>query len=639
MLDFESTGTSLYSYFIFLSRYSRWLPEYGRRETWPETVDRYMKHVVGKKIKESEPEYEELRNAILTLEVLPSMRALMTAGPALDRENIAGYNCSFLPIDHPRAFDEMLYILMNGTGVGFSVERQFVSKLPDVPEEFYKTETNIVVHDSKLGWAKAFKELIGLLYAGQVPTWDLSKVRPAGAPLKTFGGRASGPEPLNDLFRFTVNTFQKAKGRKLTSLECHDISCKIGEVVVVGGVRRSALISLSNPSDDRMRSAKSGQWWNEHPERTLANNSACYTEKPEFEVFLKEWQSLYESKSGERGFFSRTAAKKQAAKNGRRETNFEFGTNPCSEIILRPYQFCNLTTVVLRPSDDIGDVSRKVRLATILGTVQASFTDFKYLRNVWKKNCEEEALLGVSMTGIMDHPLLGDPYNTSIASVLQGLKEVAVETNKEWAYKIGINQATAITCVKPEGTVSQLTNTASGIHPRFSKYYIRRVRGDVKDPLSTFMHMNDFPNEQDVVNSSNRVFSFPIAVEGNCKTVADVTAIYQLDLWKVYQDNWCEHKPSCTAYYSDDEFLAVGSWLWKNFDAVSGISFLPKSDHIYKQAPYEEITKGEYDKLSAAIPKEVDWSSLSVYETEDNTVGSQTLNCTAGACEVVDLTK
>ena len=636
--DFDTTGTQLYSNFIHKSRYARWLDDKGRRETWDETVDRYISFFCARFPKQAK-EIKELRSAIFDLRVLPSMRCLMSAGRALERDEVAGFNCSYVSVDHPRAFDEILYVLMCGTGVGFSVERQYISKLPEVAEEMYPSDTSLVVEDSKIGWATSFRELVSLLYSGKIPKWDLSKLRPAGAKLKTFGGRSSGPEPLNDLFKFTVALFKKATGRKLSSLEAHDLICKIAEAIVVGGVRRSALISLSNLSDDRMRLSKSGQWWIDNPQRSIANNSAVYTERPDFEIFLNEWVSLYQSKSGERGIFSRVAAQKQATKNGRRDANFEFGTNPCSEIILRPNQFCNLSTVVVRGTDTMEDLKEKVRCATILGTLQSSLTNFRYLRKIWKKNTEEEALLGVSMTGIMDNHLLNDPNDNELPQRLNELKKIAVETNEIWAKKIGVNQSVAITCVKPEGTVSQLTNTASGIHPRFSKHYIRRVRADVNDPLAEFMRIMGFPCEPDVMRNSNLVFDFPIAAPEKSVLVKDVGAIEQLKLWEIYQDNWCEHKPSITVYYKDTEFLEVGSWVWNKFDKISGVSFLPVSDHIYAQAPYEEISQEKYDELVAKQPKEIDWIELSNFEKEDNTEGMQTLSCVGGYCEVVDLTK
>ncbi len=641
-----------YQEFIHLSRYSRWLPEEGRRETWPETVSRYFtffdEHLMEmheyKLPKELRKEIEE---AVLDLTVMPSMRCIMTAGEALKRENIAGYNCSYVAVNRPQAFDEILYVLMNGTGVGFSVERQFVSQMPSVAEEFHETDTVITVADSKLGWAKAFKEMVGMLYIGQIPRWDTSKVRPAGAPLKTFGGRASGPEPLESLFNFAVNIFKNAAGRKLSSIECHDIVCKIAEIVVVGGVRRSALISLSNLSDDRMRAAKHGQWWDNNPQRALANNSACYSEKPDIGVFMDEWKALYESKSGERGIFNRESAVKMAERNGRRDTNYEFGTNPCSEILLRDREFCNLSEVVVRVTDTVETLKKKARLAAILGTIQSTLVNFKYVSAGWKKNCEEERLLGVSLTGIMDSPLTNGTRGKTNGSMveldilpqlLDELREVVIDTNKEFAKKIGINQSVATTCVKPSGTVSQLTDAASGIHARHNPYYIRTVRGDKKDPLTKMMSDEGFPVEDDHLNPTHTaVFSFPMKVEKGAVFRSDKTAIEQLELWKTYQEHWCEHKPSVTISVKEQEWMDVGAWVYKNFDYMSGVSFLPFSEHTYKQAPYQDCEKKEYEDLLKLMPTNIDWTKLAEYERTDMTVGSQELACTAGVCEVVDL--
>ena len=623
-----------YQQFIHKSRYARWIPEENRRETWSETVNRYVSFFEDRE-QITKEESAQLYNAIHNLDVMPSMRCMMTAGEALKRDNVAGFNCSYLHIDSPRAFDELMYVLMCGTGVGFSVERNFISKLPTVAETFHDTETTIVVADSKIGWASAYRELISLLYAGKIPKWNMAKIRPAGSRLKIFGGRASGPEPLDDLFHFTVGIFQKAAGRKLNSIECHDLCCKIADIVVVGGVRRSALISLSNLSDPRMAKAKSGQWWETEGQRRLANNSVAYTEKPDFEAFLSEMQNIYESKAGERGIFSRVAAQKIAARNGRRDSdNYAFGTNPCSEIILRSNQFCNLSEVVVRPTDTTADLKEKVRIASIIGTLQATLTDFRYLRNVWKRNTEEEALLGVSLTGIMDHLTLGGKNPQALERMLKELKDVAIATNKVWADKLGINQSAAITCVKPSGTVSQLVNSASGIHPRFAEHYIRRVRSDRKDPLAVFMANNGFPFEQDVHSPESLVFSFPVKSPKKSVTVRQVGAMEQLELWKAYQNHWCEHKPSITIYYTDDEFLQVAQWIWDNFDLCSGISLLPYSDHVYQQAPYEEIDNDKYKELLKAMPKNINWEDLKDFETEDNTIGSQELACVGGACEL-----
>ena len=623
-----------YQQFIHKSRYARWLPEEGRRETWEETVTRYVDFFKERGQLKGK-DYNLLKEAILHLDVMPSMRCMMTAGAALAKDNVAGFNCSYLHIDSPRSFDELMYVLMCGTGVGFSVERNFINKLPIVAEEFHPSDSTIVVADSKIGWASAFRELISLLYAGKIPKWDMSKIRESGARLKTFGGRASGPEPLDDLFHFCVGIFQKSAGRKLTSLECHDVCCKIADIVVVGGVRRSALISLSNLSDPRMAKAKNGNWWDTEGQRRLANNSVAYTEKPDFESFLAEMQNMYESKAGERGIFSRVAAQKIAARNGRRDPEQDFGTNPCSEIILRSNQFCNLSEIVVRPEDDLDTLKKKAEVAAIIGTLQATLTDFRYLRNVWKRNTEEEALLGVSMTGIMDHYLLSKGDSPDLEKWLEQIRDVAIKTNEKWAAKLGINQSAAITCVKPSGTVSQLVDSASGIHPRFSEYYIRRVRSDKKDPLAQFMQTAGFPVEQDLMSQASLVFSFPVKSPQGCTTVKQVGAMEQLKLWKAYQNHWCEHKPSITVYYTDDEFLEVAQWIWDNFDLCSGISLLPYSDHVYQQAPYEDIDAEKYEELLAAMPVNVEWSALEQFEQDDNTTGSQELACVGGACEIV----
>lgn len=632
---------TLYQDFIHLSRYSRWLEDEKRRETWNETVSRYFNffrnHLKQNQNYELDPVLEkELFDAVLNLEIMPSMRALMTAGEALERDNTAGYNCSYVAVNRVRAFDEILYILMCGTGVGFSVERQYVEKLPTIAEQFAPSDTTIVVQDSKVGWAKAYKELVSLLIGGQVPQWDLSKVRPSGARLKTFGGRASGPAPLDDLFRFTIETFKKAAGRKLTSIECHDIICKIAEIVVVGGVRRSALISLSNLTDERMREAKSGAWWNDNPQRALANNSVAYKEKPEIGVFMDEWVSLYKSKSGERGIFNRDACRRTVNKLGdRRDSSYEFGTNPCSEIILRDREFCNLTEVVVRPEDNLASLQRKVRLAAILGTFQASLTTFPYLSSEWQKNCKEEALLGVSLTGITDNKEMREAKG----SILNDLRHCAYIVNKEYAQKIGINPAASITCVKPSGTVSQLVDAASGIHARHNEYYIRTVRADRKDPLCQMMIELGFPAEPCVMKPDHTmVFSFPMKSPEGCITRNDMTAIQQLELWLKYQREWCEHKPSVTITVKEHEWMDVGAFVYKHFDEISGISFLPHSDHSYKQAPYQDCTKEQYEALFAKMPKNVDWSMLKNYEKTDTTASSQTFACSGDKCELVDLT-
>jgi ribonucleoside-triphosphate reductase len=622
-----------YQSFIHKSRYAKYFEGKGR-ESWDETVERYSKNIVGKLV--DTVTRKELETAILSLDVMPSMRSLMTAGKAAERDNTCMYNCSYLAVDDIKAFDEAMFILLCGTGVGFSVERQSVQKLPEVPELF-DSETNIVVKDSKEGWAKSLRQLIALLYSGEIPTWDVSKVRPAGAPLKTFGGRASGPAPLVDLFNFTIKTFKDAQNRKLSSIECHDVMCKIGEVVVVGGVRRSAMISLSNLSDDRMRHAKSGSWWENDPQRALANNSVSYTEKPDSLSFMREWMSLVESGSGERGVFNRQASKKQAAKNGRRDADRDFGTNPCSEIILRPSQFCNLTEVVVRATDTLDTLSEKVRLATILGTIQSNYTKFPYLRKIWKDNTEEERLLGVSLTGIMDNPLM-TLKNKGLSKTLAHLKQIAVDTNATWAKRLDIPVSTAITCVKPSGTVSQLVDSASGIHARHSEYYIRTVRGDNKDPLTKFMIDQGIPNEPEAFKpEQTTVFSFPMKAPHKAVVTSDMSAIEQLEMWLAYQRHWCEHKPSVTINVKGDEWFEVGAFVYKHFDEMSGVSFLPYSEHTYQQAPYQECDKNTYLKALGSMPNRIDWSLLSGYESEDNTSGSQTLACSGDSCEIVDL--
>jgi ribonucleoside-triphosphate reductase len=632
---------SSYQEFIHKSRYARWLEDKGRRENWGETVTRYVdfmsKTLLEKhNYKIDKVDKEMMEEYITNLNVMPSMRAMMTAGEALERDNTCGYNCSYLPVDSPRSFDEAMYILMCGTGVGFSVERENVDKLPIVSENMQKSDVVIVVDDSKAGWAKAYRELVALLYSGMIPSWDVSKVRPAGAKLKVMGGRASGADPLVNLFKFTIDKFQEAKGRKLFPIECHDIMCKVGEVVVVGGVRRSALISLSNLNDDQMAHAKTGQWWENEGQRALANNSVAYKGKPSMETYMREWLALYESKSGERGMFNRRAADEQVAKSGRRQTGHMWGTNPCSEIILRPYQFCNLSEVVVRETDDLLSLRSKVRIATILGTFQSTLTDLKYLRKIWKTNTEEERLLGVSLTGIMDHLVLARGVDSKIW--LQEMKQVAIDTNKEYADKIGIPRSTAITCVKPSGTVSQLTDSASGIHARHNPFYVRTVRGDNKDPLTQFMKEEGIPYEPDITKpDSVTVFSFPMKSPSGAITRTEMSAIEQLELWKIYALYWCEHKPSVTISVKEEEWMKVGTWLYDNFDIASGVSFLPFADHTYQQAPYQDIDADEYLEWNGRVPSSLDWEKFSMYEKEDNTSGTRELACTADACEVVDL--
>ena len=622
-----------YQSYIHASRYARWLEDKGRRETWEETVDRWWNYMTDKfPVLEQR---QDVKVAIHDLEVVPSMRTIMTAGEALDRNHVAAYNCSFLAVDDPKAFDEALLVLMCGTGVGFSVERQFIQKLPEVPADLHETDEVIEVADSKEGWAKGLRQLISRLYAGEIPKWDTSKIRPSGARLKTFGGRASGPEPLENLFKFAINLFTKAAGRKLNSIECHDLMCQVAAAVVVGGVRRSAMISLSNLSDDRMRHAKMGNWWDHQVNRSYANNSISFTERPDMGSFLREWTSIYESKSGERGIFNREAAKAKATSIGR-ESRDDFGTNPCGEISLRSKQFCNLSEVIIRETDGVGELKKKVEIATIIGTIQSALVDFKYLSPKWKKNSEEERLLGVSLTGIFDHKIMsgqGEYEKSVLAGTLEQLREVTRETNKEWAEKLGIPESKAITTVKPSGTVSQLVNSGSGIHPRYAKHYIRRVRADVKDPLAAWMQEQGVPSEVDVYNPQNLVFSFPMASADNSMTRHDISALEHLELWLTYRKHWTDHNPSVTIYVGEDEWPEVGAWVWNHWDEVCGVSFLPREDdnHSYAQAPYEEISKEKYNELKALVPT-VDFADY--VELADNTTSSQELACTAGACEI-----
>jgi len=638
------TLPSAYQEVIHKTRYARWLNEEGRRENWDETVDRYVDYMFDAVKRYNDYEFspevvEEIRNAILDTKVMPSMRGLMTAGPALERDNTCLYNCSYLPVDSLRSFDEAMYILMCGTGVGYSIESRYVNQLPAVNEHFEQTNTTLVVEDSKAGWAKALRELLALLWQGQIPTWDISGVRPAGARLKTFGGRASGPDPLVKLFKFAVETVKGAAGRKITPLEAHDLMCKIAEVVVVGGVRRSAMISLSDLEDRNMAAAKAGAWWEYNGQRALANNSAVYNSKPTMEVFMAEWKSLYDSKSGERGIFSREAAQRVASKNARRDATSDFGTNPCSEIILRPYEFCNLTEVIVREDDTLETLLKKVELATILGTVQSTFTRFKYLRKQWQKNCEEERLLGVSLTGQLSHKVLnGSEGFDKLTQWLDELREHSVKVNAEWADALGINPAAAITCVKPSGTVSQLTNASSGMHPWHSQYYARTIRGDIKDPVTALLNDMGVKAERDVMNPNNTmVFTFPIAAPEGALLRENLSAIQHLELWLAYQRHWAEHKPSITVSVKENEWMEVGAWVYKHIDEMSGVSFLPYSEHTYQQAPYTEITKEEYEALLATTPQNLDWNWLKLYETEDMTTGSQELACVAGYCEIVDM--
>jgi ribonucleoside-diphosphate reductase alpha chain len=636
--------TDPYKNFIHISRYARWTEEKNRRETWVETVDRYINFmkdflVLNYGYSPNAKIFDEVKDAILNHRIMPSMRALMTAGPALERDHIAAYNCSFIAVDSLRAFDEAMYVLMNGTGVGFSVESKYTDELPIISESFNQTQTTIIVEDSKLGWAKAFKELIALLSQGQVPQWDMSKVRPAGARLKTFGGRASGPGPLSTLFTFTVDTFKNAAGRRLKPVEAHDLMCKVGEVVVVGGVRRSALISLSNLDDFEMAKAKSGQWWETQPQRALANNSAVYNTKPNTAQFLREWRNLYESKSGERGIYNIGSVRKHVESFGRRDASLVSGTNPCGEIILRPNEFCNLTEVVISAEDTREDLLEKVRLATILGTWQSTLTNFKYLRKTWKDNCEEERLLGVSLTGIYGNKITSTA-GKALEQLLTDMRLESVRVNDHEAKKLNINPSVSITCVKPSGTVSQLVGVSSGIHPWYSEYYLRSVRGDNKDPLTQFLKDSGVAYEPDVMKpEETTVFYFPQKAPKNATVTKDLTAIDHLEMWKTYRTYWTEHNPSVTINVHEDEWLKVGAWVFDNFDSIGGVSFLPASEHTYKQAPYQEISKDEYEEWVKKSPSNIQWEMLSLYEKEDGTTGTQELSCVAGVCEIVDITK
>jgi ribonucleoside-triphosphate reductase len=632
------TTMTPYQTYIAKSRYSRYLDDKGRREHWSETTARYFDFMEGHLRDNHDytltPEMRSrLEGAVLNLDVMPSMRSIMTSGDALARQNVAGYNCSYLPIDDPKAFDEAMYILLCGTGVGFSVEQKYVNRLPEIPEKLYESNTVVHVKDSKEGWAKALRQVLALLWAGEIPKWDVGAVRPAGTRLKTFGGRASGPEPLVELFKYVVAKFKGAQGRKLFSIEAHDILCKIGEVVVVGGVRRSAMISLSDLGDDRMAKAKAGAWWDGNGQRALANNSAVYDVKPDVGQFMREWSNIYESHSGERGIFNRYASEIQASKNGRRVLGKEWGTNPCSEIILRPYQFCNLSSVIVRAGDTLESLKEKVAVATILGTFQSTLTNFPYLRKVWQTNTEDERLLGVSMTGILDNTLLNDAYDKELPARLEELKNVAVDTNKHLAAELGINPSAAITCVKPEGTVSQLTGTASGIHPQHSAYFIRRVRSDAKDPLTNFLKESGFPWEPCVMKpESTVIFSFPMKTPEGARLREDLSAIEHLDLWLTFQRHWCEHKPSVTISVNENEWPKVGAWTWENFDEITGVSYLPMDGGTYRQAPYESINEETYASMLMEMPKSIDWETMK--EATDNVEGAQTLACTAGGCEI-----
>lgn len=632
----------VYQQFIHLSRYARWRDDLGRRESWSETVERYVDYMAEKVSRDTDFEVtdvlkEDLRESILNRDVLPSMRALMTAGPALERENIAGYNCSYLAVDHPRSFDEALYILMNGTGVGYSVEQQDVTQLPSIPMRNDEDIVMFTVPDSKRGWAEALKHVLDCLYEGRMPAWDLSQIREAGARLKTFGGRASGPEPLNDLLRFVMRVFYFAQGRKLTPLEAHEIMCKIGEVVVVGGVRRSALICLTDLDDLEMRDAKNGKFWETKPHLSLANISAVYDKKPSRYDFDKEFDALVASGSGERGIFSRYGAK-AAAKEINRKAGPLKGTNPCGEIVLRNNQFCNLSTVVVRPEDTLEELKEKVVRAAYLGTFQATLTNFDYLRPIWKENTEEERLLGVSLSGLFGHPVLsGRKGMEMLEEWLFEMRMAAKFANIYLSGLLGINPAAAVTCIKPEGTTSQLVGVSSGSHPWFAEQYIRNVRGDVKDPLSQFLSAVGIPSETDIISDQNLVFSFPIAAPEGALTREDLTAVEHLELWAAYREHWTDHNPSVTINVRDNEWDEVREWVWENFDKITGVSFLPYDDHVYEQAPYVPVSDKEFEDLQAKMPEHIDWSELSFFEATDETNGSQELSCMSGACDIVKI--
>jgi ribonucleoside-triphosphate reductase (thioredoxin) len=636
MTNKNQMGT--YEQIIHVTKYARYLEDKKRRETWEETVTRYVDFMSSKV--DLKGSYKELHGALLRQDIVPSMRLLMTAGEACERDNIAAFNCAYTSISSKRVFSEILYILMNGTGIGFSNERKMIDNLPTIPKELSESGDVIVVADSKRGWAVAFRKLMSSLWEGDIPNIDYSKIRPAGARLKTFGGRASGAVPLQNLFTFVTETFKIAQGRKLNSLEVHDIVCMIGDIVVVGGVRRSALIGLSNLTDHRMRDAKTGQWYlpvqdGGNPHRMLANNSVCYTEQPDAKTFLEEWLSLVKSGSGERGIFNRIAAQNQAARWGRRSADLDYGCNPCSEIILRDKQFCNLTEVVVRQSDTYNELKKKIELATILGTYQSTLTDFKFLSEEWKKNTDEERLLGVSLTGIMDSPLLnGSKDMAGLPKILEELRDHARKVNIKWAERFNVSVSTAITCVKPSGTVSQLVNSSSGIHARFAPYYIRRIQLDKKDPVCQYLLDNGFPLvDYEAKKETTMVASFPMKAPEGSVMRTDMTAIEQMEIWLIYQDHFCEHKPSCTVYVKEHEWVEVGAWVWKHFNRISGISFLPHSDHVYQQAPYEDLTKEQYEAMLATMPEGIDWSEM--IEDKDNTTATQELACTAaGGCEV-----
>lgn len=621
--------------FIYYRTYSRWIEREGRRETWVETVDRYMnfmKENLGDKL--TAEEYNELREGILWQEAMPSMRLMWSAGSAAARCHATAYNCSYIAPSKLEDFSEIMYLSMSGTGVGFSVESQTIGQLPIIKKQSGKVLPTYVIEDSKEGWADALKTGLKTWYNGKDIKFDYSGLRPAGARLKTMGGRSSGPEPLRSLLDFARAKIFSRQGKRLSNIDAHDIICKTGEVVVMGGVRRSALISLSDLDDMEMRNAKTGQFYLTEPQRQMANNSAAYNEKPTSTQFIEEWLALAKSGAGERGIFNRGSLKQQLPR--RRWDKFEedwasSGVNPCGEINLKSKEFCNLTEVVARAEDIEESLIRKIRLATILGTYQSTLTDFKYLSKEWKKNCEEERLLGVSVTGQWDCPALRNEKTFS------KLREAAIEVNKEYAKRFGINQSAAITCVKPSGTVSQLVDAASGMHPRHSGYYIRRVRISATDSLFQMLKEQKFPYHpevgQTIDSASTYVLEFPVKAPSNSKFRNDMDAIEQLEYWKMVKENFTEHNPSVTISVGDNEWIVAANWLYENWDILGGLSFLPREDHVYKLAPYEEIDEERYSELAAKLP-EIDFSRIVIYEEDDETQGARELACASGVCEI-----
>lgn len=629
-----------YQDFIFYRTYSRWNDDLGRRETWQETVDRYMSFMrknVGDKL--TFEEYQEIREAILKHEVMPSMRLMWGAGGPTARCNVSAYNCSYLAIKELRDFAETLYLLCSGTGVGFSVEKAAVDQLPVVQPQKGVPSKYFVIDDSKEGWAEALHDCLHALFNGEDAIFDFSQIRPAGARLKTMGGRAAGPQPLMDLLEFTKEVVLARQGKKLRPIDVHDIMTKIGEIVVAGGVRRSAMISLSDLEDAEVQHAKDGRFWEHSAHRALANNSAVYKQKPTREEFLSEWDALRKSGSGERGIFNRGSLTEQVPARRLFEWNGVVpalaGTNPCGEIVLKDKQFCNLTEIVARAEDTEETLLKKARIATILGTYQSTLTDFKFLSSEWKRNCEDERLLGVSITGQWDSPAVRDEQ------VLTRMKHVAQDTNSEYAKRFGINPSTAITCVKPSGTVGQLVNASPGLHARYSEYYLKRVRISVTDPLFKMLRDLGVPSHPEVGQGESTantfVLDFPIASPQGAVTADKLSAIAQLEHWLMMKRSWTEHNPSCTIYIKDGEWEQVRDWIYEHWDLVGGLSFLPYEDHVYELAPYTPISKEEYEKLASLFPK-IDFSVLTRYEKDDETTGAQELACVAGGCELDGIT-